>query len=824
VFSSLSKQFACSFRKADLFAMPGRSRVTKSTVREERVAMDAESCAEHCERPLQSTHGKEARRRGPNPSPAKVRRDSLRAQAKYTSQLSHSPESAYSSAFLCEAGVTQPLESIHEARIPARTVGDCRKHAERQRLQRQQEEERAFGAVSLSTSTVHVPGDALKAEALDLEVGSTRLLEDTKLVISEQVGSYGLVGPNGCGKTTLMRAIADGLLPIPASWGKPLLVDQLDPEPTGRSPVEEVLSECHERTVLLREQQVAMDRLAALDNRLLSSKELDHDAQGELERLAQRISEIDEQLARWDSAEKDITRILVGLGFHDGEESAADGAPSLRAKIELVVGAEDLLVGGLAEVRDAPEEEWLRGVVTSVDPLHVQPDGFQESFVWEEVRHARELSGGWRKKVNLAKALWIKPKLLLLDEPTNHLDFHALLWLEEELKAYPHTVVIVSHNACFLSEVCSKALHIVNKGIQVIPMSQLSEEKLCAMQRAGGQQQKHRDWRFAYPGGDQPEMHGLSLHDVSFSYSPEAPLVLQHVGPDTVRFNGRSRSVILGRNGSGKSTLLKLCLGIVEPTEGHVDVSCRMRYYSQHFNEALHRYPEHTAATYLVDTCQPGLTRRFKHTGERLLEDACCVLSWFGLGKREAAHVCIKDLSGGQKARLNFAFLSLCPAHLLIMDEPTNHLDATGLEHLSDALTRFEGGVVLVSHDELLIRRVLSSAEHSELLMCSGGSIHKGFGLRGLDAYRRAAFLEQHQKAEKASRAAELRLQASRQERQQPRGRRRSVSAASTREPTPEIDGKEPCQLVAKESLLAAFFAAKSKKRPKSMNLNKQLQ
>merc|ERR1711939_217743 len=102
-------------------------------------------------------------------------------------------------------------------------------------------------------------------------------------------------------------------------------------------------------------------------------------------------------------------------------------------------------------------------------------------------------------------------------------------------------------------------------------------------------------------------MHGLSFHHVSFSYSPDALPVLQNVHRDMVRFHGRSRTVVLGRNGSGKSTLLKLCLGIVEPTHGEIDVSCEMRHFSQHFNETLEHYPDHVASQYLVESCLPGL-------------------------------------------------------------------------------------------------------------------------------------------------------------------------------------------------------------------------
>jgi ABC-type multidrug transport system ATPase subunit len=291
--------------------------------------------------------------------------------------------------------------------------------------------------------------------------------------------------------------------------------------------------------------------------------------------------------------------------------------------------------------------------------------------------------------------------------------------------------------------------------------------------------------------------------------------------------------VILGRNGSGKSTLLNLCLGIIEPTHGEVDVSCEMRHFSQHFNEALEHYPGHSAASYLVECCSQGLKKRFHHTDRaRLLEDAGEVLSWFGLGRREAAKTMIKDLSGGQKARLNFAYLSLCPAHLLILDEPTNHLDANGLEHLADALSCFEGGVVLVSHDELLIRRLLASSDYGELLVCSGGGLQVQPGLQGLDAYRRAAFRDQHFRAEAAAKAAEQRLQTSRQERRQRplRGRGRgqaSNSTASTREPTPEVQA--PLQLVQSqpqaaktEVSLDAFLKGRAKRKPKAVNFNMQ--
>merc|ERR1712228_56636 len=149
-----------------------------------------------------------------------------------------------------------------------------------------------------------------------------------------------------------------------------------------------------------------------------------------------------------------------------------------------------------------------------------------------------------------------------------------------------------------------------------------------------------------------------------------------------------------------------------------------------------------------------------------------------------------------------------------------------GLEHLADALSRFEGGVVLVSHDELLIRRVLASSDHSELLICSGGAIHHESGLQGLTAYRRAAFREQHLRSEAAARAAEQRLHASRQGR--PRGRRpHSISTASTRESTPnersDVQAEEVQEAPAKEQVtLNVLFKNRTAKKPKSVNLNRK--
>lgn len=196
-------------------------------------------------------------------------------------------------------------------------------------------------------------------------------------------------------------------------------------------------------------------------------------------------------------------------------------------------------------------------------------------------------------------------------------------------------------------------------------------------------------------------------------------------------------------------------------------------------------------------------------------EHAGIVLKRFGLARHQAWNMSVADLSGGQKARVNFAFLSLCPAHLLILDEPTNHLDANGLEHLAEALEVFDGGVVLISHDELLIRRVLACSEHSELLICSDGQIQRQSGLQGFDTYRRAAFREQYLRTQAAELATAQRLQKDREKRRLRPCRRPSQSTTSTREPTPEGQMSELKTEPLRNDALAALFRNKSKKKPR---------
>jgi ATPase subunit of ABC transporter with duplicated ATPase domains len=485
-----------------------------------------------------------------------------------------------------------------------------------------------------------------------------------------------------------------------------------------RNPVQEVLSADIKLARLLKQQAFAEEEMAAV-------AEGDATITRTIAEISSHLQEIEQELSKYDHAEKEIVNILVALGFCTQEQSSSwESQPGLATCMT-------------------------------------------------------KLSGGWRMKVELAKGLWLQPKLLLLDEPTNHLDFAAVEWLQQKIEEYPHTTVIVSHDISFLHESCKEILWINACKIESMPRDMVSPEDLLRMQR-----KRPLRFRFTVPEGDTVADHGISFHDVDFSYpgdssgSQVSRKKIFHVSGD-VRFSGTSRSLLLGRNGTGKSTFLDLCTGKLTPTGGKVDRTpdLKIGHYSQ-LTEELDRHPEDSAATFLVRECREALSQhagstRFArlqeararqkdesgNSGEqsritnpraaqaaaqekRLLEIARGVLSNFGYEGDVAISVPVDRLSGGQKALLKFAVLSLQPSHILLLDEPTNHLDAEACKALAEALADFKGGIVAVTHDELLMYRLIHcNWSTSELLVCRACHIQRvrSFGAQCLNTLKEEA-------------------------------------------------------------------------------------
>ena len=354
--------------------------------------------------------------------------------------------------------------------------------------------------------------------------------------------------------------------------------------------------------------------------------------------------------------------------------------------------------------------------------------GFSEA---EMQRPCDEFSGGWRMRVALAGLLFTQPDLLLLDEPTNHLDLEACLWLEDYLKRYQGTILIVSHDRGLLNRVVNQILHLDDTGLKLYTggydrfevsfRAQLeriaSEHARQEAQRAHIQKfvdkfrykaTKARQaqsrikmlermeplpergaegsvaFTFPNPKALAPPLY--SIDDASIGYDGVA--ILNKV---SFRLDLDDRVALLGANGNGKSTLIKLLAGRLEAMSGHVVKSGKLRvgYFAQHQTDELD-----FDVTPLIELSR----RRPKDLDVKLRSH----LGRFGFSQQRA-ETRIGDLSGGEKARLLFAMMSSDEPHILLLDEPTNHLDVVAREALVQAINAFEGAVVIVSHDPHVI-------------------------------------------------------------------------------------------------------------------------
>jgi len=500
----------------------------------------------------------------------------------------------------------------------------------------------------------------IKIDKFSIAAKGKDLFRDAALTIA-QGRRYGLVGPNGHGKTTLLRHIGTRSLQIPPNID--VLYCEQEVVATDDSALQTVLMADVKRTELLKEEEDLLK------------------AQNKGKDVTDRLNEVYDELRAIgsDQAEPKARRLLSGLGF-------------------------------TREMQERPTNKF---------------------------------SGGWRMRVSLARALYIEPTLLMLDEPTNHLDLNAVIWLDNYLQNWKKTLLVVSHDQSFLDNVCTDIIHLdqcklwyykgnystfkkmeEQKRRERIKEYEKQEKRIRDLKAAGQskkkaeakskealtrKQMKNRTkleknddeagptellerpkeyivkFRFPETSALQPPI--LGLHDASFNYPGQAPLFKKvDFGIDM-----ESRIAIVGPNGVGKSTFLKLLMGDLEPTSGEVRRNNRLKLgrFDQHSGE--HLTADESPAEYLM--------RLFNLP----VEKARRALGSFGL-QSHAHTIKMKDLSGGQKSRVALAEVTLSGPDVAIFDEPTNNLDIESIDALAEAISEYQGGIIIVSHDERLIR------------------------------------------------------------------------------------------------------------------------
>jgi len=363
-------------------------------------------------------------------------------------------------------------------------------------------------------------------------------------------------------------------------------------------------------------------------------------------------------------------------------------------------------------------------------------------------RACREFSGGWRMRVALAAVLFLEPEILLLDEPTNYLDLEGTLWLENYLRTYPHTVLIVSHDRDLLNKAVTAILHLergkltlYSGGYDDFEEARREQQRLdLRLKKKQDEQRRHiqafidrfrakatkarqaqsrikalarmqpiataaedRVIPFVLPAPEKMIANPLlRLENAAVGYAPDQP-ILSNL---SLRIDNDDRIALLGQNGNGKSTFAKLIAGKLPPLSGQVLGASKVTvgYFAQHQLDELS--PNQTPYGYIADL-MPEATEAARRSK---------LGSWgFGADK---ADTCCGDLSGGEKARLLLALTAFHRPNLLILDEPTNHLDVDSREALIHALSDYEGAVILISHDRHLVEATVD-----RLWIVAGGTV-----------------------------------------------------------------------------------------------------
>ncbi|CAM9825414.1 unnamed protein product [Chrysoparadoxa australica] len=499
----------------------------------------------------------------------------------------------------------------------------------------------------------------VKIQNYSLSFMSKILVEDTELELNHG-NRYGLIGANGCGKSTFLQSLAAREVPIPEHIDIYLL--EKEAPPTDLSALEWVVKAAKDE----------VERLENLTEHVLAEEGPD----------SSYLMDLYETLDYLEPStfESRASKILIGLGFdrHTVHKKTCD------------------------------------------------------------------MSGGWRMRVALSRALFIQPTMLLLDEPTNHLDVEACVWLEDYLSRYHKILVVVSHSQDFLNGVCTNIMVMQERKLKywggnystyvktrseqdaaqiklykkqqeeiahtkqfiascgtysnLIKQGKSRQKQLDKMVEAGLYTMPYAEPRFHFQFADCGKLPPpvISFTEVAFSYSGKKADYLftnESFGVDC-----DSRIALVGPNGAGKSTLLKLMCGENVACEGQVSIRA---------GTVIGRFHQHSAEQLEYDlTPVEYLEKKFKPKFPKYtLQDWRSKVGMFGIvGSAQMSP--ISCLSDGLKNRLALSELALTSPHVLLLDEPTNHMDIECIDSLADAINNYEGGLVLISHDFRLLSQV----------------------------------------------------------------------------------------------------------------------